>query len=356
MCALSLGWGQLTSNVYAGVDGLNQAAWIAGTDKYQFGYNSIANIKISGAPADTDYKRSAMLFDGGAYRLYFFKEGSDTTLYQFAWNGTTYQYGYSSIPILTITGKPSDADSGSFSMLHDGLNYRLYMLSQNKQSVYQFAWNGSAYQFGFSSIPNIAITNAPADTDKSRWAMLHDGASYRMYFGKNGTVDKLYPFAWNGSSYAYGFNSLPMFTLVDIPANSDTSHFNMLNDRSNNRFYFLSKTPINVQNLYGQWHVNDDITGLNEEHYVPLSTPLEERRFRSAMNIYSNGGAEVFRLAPNDAHYYVRGNWTFNGFNLVITFTDTHPAPMGGTYVKTYEVLKAENSVLNVKLVSLIRK
>lgn len=47
---------------------LNQAAY-AGGDICNFGHNSIPNIPLSGAPADTDYSRWSMLHDGSTYRL-----------------------------------------------------------------------------------------------------------------------------------------------------------------------------------------------------------------------------------------------------------------------------------------------
>ena len=50
---------------------LNQAAYMPSTATYQFGHNSIANIKIEGAPQDTDWNRWAMLHDGRDYRFCF---------------------------------------------------------------------------------------------------------------------------------------------------------------------------------------------------------------------------------------------------------------------------------------------
>ncbi len=139
----------------------------ASGDTFQFGFASIPNIKITNAPADTDYNRSAMLHDGTTYRLYFFKEGSSDTIYQFGFNGSTYQYGHNSIAQLRITGKPVDANPEDFAMLHDGSVYRLYMLSYDQTKLYQFGWNGSTYQYGHRSIPSIPITGAPSDADKS---------------------------------------------------------------------------------------------------------------------------------------------------------------------------------------------
>lgn len=227
-------------SVSAHAQSLNQGAYVPGTTNYQFGYNSISNIQISGAPADTDYKRSAILHDGSTYRLYFFKKNSSNTLYQFGWNGSVYQYGYNSIPILTITGAPADANPQKFGILHDGSTYRLYFLSQDKTKLHQFGWDGSTYKYGYNSIPVIPITGAPADTDRNRWEIDHDGTDYRLYFAKAGVNNKLYQFAWNGSSYQYGYNSIPVLTLQGFPANSDFSSFDILHDGSDYRLYFIA--------------------------------------------------------------------------------------------------------------------
>ena len=90
-------------------------------------------------------------------------------------------------------------------------------------SLNQFAWvNGtSIYRFGHRSIPNISITGAPADANLARWAMLHDGATYRFYCFRGSSSDTLYQFGYNGTSYAFGHNSIPQLTLVGFPADTE---------------------------------------------------------------------------------------------------------------------------------------
>ena len=110
------------------VPSLNQGSWIPGTDNYEYGYNSIPNIPITGAPADADFSRFSMLYDGSAYRLYVFRRNSQGTLYQFSFDGSSYAYGHNSIPMLALIDAPVDADIGSFSMLYDGA-YRFYFQS-----------------------------------------------------------------------------------------------------------------------------------------------------------------------------------------------------------------------------------
>jgi len=224
---------------------INQAVY-TGSNQYDYGANGgIPNLSITSAPADTDFSRSAMLHDGSTYRLYFFKNGTDDTLYQFGYNSATqdYEYGYSSINVLKITGKPADADPGSFAMLHDGTTFRLYMRSKfSVTTMYQFAWNGSSYAYGHNSIPQLYITGSPADADHSRWAMLHDGTRYRLYTGKQNVSDTIYQYAFNAAStdYEYGFDSIVSLNVTDMPADSIKSNFMMNHGGSRYRFYYLS--------------------------------------------------------------------------------------------------------------------
>jgi len=227
---------------------LNQAAYKPGTTVYEFGYNSIPNIKITGAPADTNWSRSAMLHDGTTYRLYFFKGSSKDTLYQFGFNQSTlaYEYGFQSIPVLRITGAPSDVDASTFAMLHDGKDYRLYMRKLgNPSTLYQFAFNRASnnYEYGYNSIKELKVTGMPSDAGWDRWAMLHDGSYYRFYVMKSCGCDMFYQAAFNPATnhYEYGYQSLPQLTLEKTPSNSNTNDFAMLHDKSAYRFYFLTK-------------------------------------------------------------------------------------------------------------------
>jgi hypothetical protein len=116
-----------TSVALAG-ESLNQAAYVQGTTNYKFGYHSIPNIPVKGAPKDTDWSRWAMLHDGEFYRFYAFQEGSVTNFYQGAFNRSVeqYQWSYESIPMLTLIGTPNDSNPKSAAMLHDGEDFRFY--------------------------------------------------------------------------------------------------------------------------------------------------------------------------------------------------------------------------------------
>jgi chitinase len=224
---------------------LYQGSWIPGTSNYEYGYNSIPNVPITGAPADADFSRFSMLYDGSAYRLYTFRRGSSDTLYQFSWDGSSYEYGYNSIPVLTLTGTPGDADTSSISMLHEGSTYHAYLKRLGDPSIlYQFIWipGTSTYQYGSPGFfPSLPVTGFPADTDWSRWTMLHDASTYRIYAFRNGVNNLILQGSWNAAAaaYQYAFNSIPELNLVDFPANSNFGRAAMLYDGTY-RFYFQS--------------------------------------------------------------------------------------------------------------------
>lgn len=223
---------------------VNQFAYAPGTTNYVYGGGgSIPNIPITGAPADTNFRRFAMLNDGTTYRMYFFKGSSNNTLYQFGFDGTSYAYGYNSIPVLTLTNIPADADASSFAMLHDGSAFRLYLRKLgDPTTLYQAAWvpGSTNYQFGYNSIPQIPVTGFPADADFSRWNMLYDGSAYRLYTMKLGSNTQLYQGSFNSgaSAYQYAYNSIPVLNLVGTPTNSNLAQFAMAFGQSAYRFYF----------------------------------------------------------------------------------------------------------------------
>ena len=227
------------------VPSLNQGSWIPGTDNYEYGYNSIPNIPITGAPADADFSRFSMLYDGSAYRLYVFRRNSQGTLYQFSFDGSSYAYGHNSIPMLALTGAPVDADIGSFSMLYEGTHYHAYLRRLgDPTTLYQFIWipGTSTYQYGAEGyLPSLSVTGFPAGTDWSRWSMLYDANTYRIYTFRNNENNLIQQGSWNAAAqaYQYAFDSIPELNLVGYPATSNFRRPAMLYDGAY-RFYFQS--------------------------------------------------------------------------------------------------------------------
>ena len=223
---------------------LQQGSWVKGKKVYVKGHNSIAEIRIMNAPSDTDWKRYAMLHDGQIYRLYFFKRNPSDTLYQFGFNPqiNRYEYGYKSIPVISIVGKPRAASAKSIAMLHDGRTFRLFMQDKRTPTLlHQFAFNprNNRYEYGLNSIPKIKVTGMPRNVDPSRWGMLHDGKSYRLYMGRRG-ASSVYQAGFNRASnqYEYGFNSIPEMKIRKF-FKGGLADFALLHDRRDFRLYIL---------------------------------------------------------------------------------------------------------------------
>ncbi len=223
---------------------LNQGAWVAGTTVYRYAHHSIPRIPITGAPADTNFSRFSMLHDGSAYRLYAFRGSTTDTLYQFAWNGSSYAHGHNSIPVLTLVGAPADVDPSSLSMLHSGSAYHAYLRRLgDPTTLYQFIWASgtTTYVWGRAPyLPTLRVTGFPPDTDWSRWDMLHDGSDYRIYAGHYGSTDQWAQGAWNAAAgaYQYGYSSIPELSMQGYPTDSDAGRSAMLHDGADYRFYY----------------------------------------------------------------------------------------------------------------------
>ena len=113
-------------------------------------------------------------------------------------------------------------------------------------SINQAAWDDSQYTYGHNTTaPNIIISKAPDDTDFKRWAALHDGDTWRVYFLKKGSNNTIYQFSWNGDekSFEYGFNtSNPELLIINIPTDANPEQISMLNDGGPSDLYMRSKT------------------------------------------------------------------------------------------------------------------
>ena len=226
----------------ASAPNLLQAAYQSTSASYVFGFNSIPSIPIAGAPADTDFSRMAMLHDGSNYRLYALKANSDSQLYGFVFDASNSRYVYQPGDAARITGTPADADFNSFAMSGDSATSRLYMRSQSQPSLlHRFSRNPASgdFEYGFQTPSTVSVINTSLDSDFTRWAVLFDNNTERLYLGQSGNIDTLYPFAFNGNSgaFEYALNSAAALPITGTPANSDTIRFSMLHDGNDYRFY-----------------------------------------------------------------------------------------------------------------------
>ncbi|MFM2196269.1 MAG: hypothetical protein RL092_1869, partial [Bacteroidota bacterium] len=124
-----------------------------------------------------------ILFDGLSYRLYF-RSKENFSLFQCSYDemNQAYRFGFNSIPEIKIVGAPEDTEWNSWSMLHDGSSYRLYFKSFERMNVlYQFSFDGEAYVYGYNSIPEISVKNMPKLNYVKKFNITHDGGDYRFY-------------------------------------------------------------------------------------------------------------------------------------------------------------------------------
>lgn len=165
---------------------LYQFAYDDDSGSFVFGEDSIDELPISGAPGDVDWGQVAMSHDGGAHRLYLRDLDDPRSLHQFAFDDSAdeYVYGFDSIAVLPMTGAPAGALSGPLAMLHDGSHYRAYEFAgSGGDALAQYAYDDAAqqYVYGLDSISEIPIEDTPPGADASSFSMLHDGDDYRLY-------------------------------------------------------------------------------------------------------------------------------------------------------------------------------
>lgn len=88
---------------------------------FQHGYESIPEIKITGAPSDVDFSRWSATYDGERYLLYCFKGTTRDIIYPFSWNGDSYGYMHNlAYSQLRFANMPDDVDPSTFQCLYDG--------------------------------------------------------------------------------------------------------------------------------------------------------------------------------------------------------------------------------------------
>lgn len=168
-------------------DTLYQFAFDKISHKFVYDFKSSRELKLVNVPEDANTNSFVMLHDGAINRLYMQRFGDKTTIYQFGYNTSSgdYEHGYESTPQLSITAAPDDADLDRWAMLHDGSGYRLYTGKIGKPSaMYQYSFNGSSYEWGYQSIARLVVNLKSQDSVNSNFSMLHDGYSYHYFYPK----------------------------------------------------------------------------------------------------------------------------------------------------------------------------
>jgi hypothetical protein len=226
---------------------LHQATYLSGTGRYAVGANGAypeLGIELVGDDLDTD--RWAMFYDGSHYRLAFFTKDAPPRVVLFGYNAATgtYQRGYPSAASIPLKGLNADMDLSSFAMLRGESTWRLYLKSrEDPKSLYQFGYDGSALRFGYDSIPVVTLTGLPGDADLSRWAMHYGGGTYRVMVGRHGTTTSYYQLGYRPGTprYEYGYASTDVVTVEGMPSGAITTRFASLYADGLYRLYHLGR-------------------------------------------------------------------------------------------------------------------
>ena len=163
------------------------------------------------------------------------------TLHQASYDGAgayTFQ-DIGQVQRLQVLDIPPEADTSRWAMLHDGGRYRLYFLNgdDGPLRLLQFVFDEGAYRP--AGTPELPITGFPDDTSTSSFAMLHDGDRYRLYLRSAGGAPEVLQGAFNPASgaYEYGFASTGRIPVVNVPPGAVMDEWAMLHDGDAYRLY-----------------------------------------------------------------------------------------------------------------------
>ena len=213
--------------------------WVATLDDDTDTFEVTDAFGLSPGPADIDWSTFGLLHDGGLQRLYFLSADGDS-VYQFGFNGgsDTFEFGFESIDNLPLVGTPGDADASSFGMAYAG-GYALYMLSDDRRTAYGFGYDGGldVYSHGFDVPGSTSIEGAPDGVDWNGWAIAGSGSSTTLYAFASEDHDALVQFERSGNAFA----------LVDAQLNLDlaglegspSTDFAVVRDGASTRLYFV---------------------------------------------------------------------------------------------------------------------
>lgn len=250
---------------------VTESTFVKGTTNYQFDPENPVNFDIIDAPDDIDSARWSVLYDRELSLMYFLKQDSDSTMYQFGFNGEAFKLGHRCMPQTEIEPIPEGTEPSnmaSFAMMFipkytppypsdEHGEYRLFFLQQRSVDAYkkrlenlegandpsvveeteqefwlnQFLYKEETNTFRLdgSTGTQFQILGFPADTDWSRWSMLYDDEgdalslpNYRIYAFKKGSNTELYHGTFDGSIYRYAYKqSIPLMTITNIPEQAD---------------------------------------------------------------------------------------------------------------------------------------
>jgi len=160
------------------------------------------------------------------------------TLVQYGYRTGTgiYEYGYNSIPQLAILDAPVDVDLSRYAMVHDGRRYHLFAgVLGNDNALDIYTYDGSGYRY---TNQRVAVRDLPADADRSNFSMVHNGTSFRLYYRSSLNPTAIYQIRANSLGVDFIYGSLGVFNvlgLTGVPADADLSRWAMHHDGADYR-------------------------------------------------------------------------------------------------------------------------
>lgn len=196
----------------------------ATTSSYSLGQS----YSIQNAPSDVDYCRWSVVNDG-ALRLYTTQQNSNT-LYRFTYNATSNAFVYDTTPgTISISNAPADADFSRLCMGYDGTNALLFLRSLTFfDIVYKFVFNATQSQYVYAESPDkfIRIVGAPEATNWATLATTYSNGTIGLLAFEQGNVG-IYSggydatsscFSFAGASTATPFSASNLATVVQMGA------------------------------------------------------------------------------------------------------------------------------------------
>ena len=196
---------------------------------------------VENGPGDVDPDRWAMTYNG-AHGLFFMRkaESGPPMVYRY-YPLTERRFSFTGV-MYPIIGAGTDVDLGSMATLYADGRWRLYFRSKSRpQDVHQFLLHIDTRRFEYLS--TISSLNTPSDTDYDRWAMHHDGTTYRQMFFKEGSSTTIYQAGYSSvlNTYLYGWASAPTVILLGFAPLSASDRFASFHDGSRARIAFASR-------------------------------------------------------------------------------------------------------------------
>ncbi|NEZ62679.1 hypothetical protein D0962_07770 [Leptolyngbyaceae cyanobacterium CCMR0082] len=183
----------------------------------------------------------------------------------------TYKFGPPKGLTLPISNAPADTDWQRWAMLHDGVDYRLYTFKDNSpDTLYQFGWTGQALQYGHKSVPQLTIQDIPQDADTRSFSVTYGEDNYRLYLRQFGHPTQLYQFEWNVAAMAYMPCSGKRFQLQipGFPPDTDWHRWSILNSGGTTYHLYAAKLGSNHEIYEGSWHSPEDDYGDSDTYNI----------------------------------------------------------------------------------------